>query len=377
LAPSLYIGVISGTSVDGLDIALLQTQPALAIVDGHTRPFDPALRELLLALGQPGPQDLDDLGLADAAFAEAVVTAVRELLASKALAAEDIAAIGCHGQTVRHRPPSAPARRGRLEFPFTMQIGDPNRVVEGTGITTVADFRRRDLAAGGEGAPLAPLFHEALFGRGERERAVLNLGGIGNLSWLPADRRPVRGFDCGPGNALMDHWVARHRQEPQDEGGAWAASGRVLVPLLEQMLADAFVTAAPPKSTGREHFSGDWLDRQLAAYGAAAPADVQATLAEFTARCAIDALQKHHPAVTELIVVGGGRHNAHLLRRLAAQAGNRCRVLTSEALGVDGDSLEAALFAWLAFRTLAGLAVPTATITGARGDRVLGGVYRP
>jgi len=376
LAPSLYIGVISGTSVDGLDIALLETEPTLGILDGHTHPFDPVLRELLLTLGQPGRHDLDELGLADAAFAEAVVAAVKALLESNALGADDIAAIGCHGQTIRHRPPSAPVRRGRLEFPFTMQIGDPNRVVEGTGITTVADFRRRDLAAGGEGAPLAPLFHAALFGRGEHDRAVLNLGGIGNLSWLPADQRPVSGFDCGPGNALMDHWVARHRQEPQDHGGAWAASGRVLTPLLEQMLADPFIAAAPPKSTGREHFSSDWLDRQLVAYGAAAPADVQATLAELTARSAVDALQRHHPAVTELIVVGGGRHNAHLLRRLAAHAGNRCRVLTSETLGVDGDSLEAALFAWLAFQTLAGHAVPTAAITGARGDRLLGGIYR-
>jgi len=381
LAPSLYIGVISGTSVDGLDLALLQTQPALEILDGRTRPFDPALRELLLALGQPGLHDLDQLGVADAAFGDAVAEAVLELLDAHELTGPDIAAIGCHGQTVRHRPPSAPARSGDLERSFSLQLGDPNRVVERTGITTVADFRRRDLAAGGEGAPLAPLFHDVLFGRGDRERAVLNVGGIGNLSWLPAGRDPVSGFDCGPGNALMDSWVTRHRAQPHDHGGAWAASGRVLEPLLQQLLADPFVAAPPPKSTGREYFSSAWLDARLAdhehRHGPAAAADVQATLAEFTARCAIDALQRQHPGVTELIVLGGGRHNVHLLRRLAALAGNGCRVMVSEDVGVDGDSVEAALFAWLAWQTLAGHRVPTAAVTGARGDRLLGGVYRP
>ncbi|MFW6094666.1 MAG: anhydro-N-acetylmuramic acid kinase, partial [Pseudomonadota bacterium] len=273
------------------------------------------------------------------------------------------------GQTVRHRP------SGRE--PFTLQIGDPNRIVEICGITTVADFRRRDLAAGGQGAPLVPLFHAALFRTTSENRAVLNLGGIGNFTFLPAAASaPVTGFDTGPGNALMDDWTLQKRQEPYDPQGEWAASGEVDETLLARLLSDPYLSTPPPKSTGREHFNLSWLNEQLDRHLQGRPVaeqDVQATLCAFTAETVARALESWGGAVDRMVVCGGGRHNRALLAAIAARVD--CPVETSEDHGVDGDSIEAAAFAWLAHQTLNGQPGNEPTVTGARGPRVLGAVY--
>ncbi len=262
-------------------------------------------------------------------------------------------------------------------MPFTLQIGDPNRVAEVTGITTVADFRRRDVAAGGQGAPLVPPFHAALFRSPGEHRAVLNLGGIGNFTLLPADPDvPISGFDTGPGNALMDDWISHARQQPYDHHGDWAASGEVDDVLLERLLGDPYLSAPPPKSTGREYFNLTWLHEQLERHLAdrqTDAADVQATLCAFTAETVARALANWGSQTQRVLVCGGGRHNRTLLAAIAARV--RCPVETTDDHGVDGDSIEAAAFAWLAHQTLNGQSGNEPTVTGARGPRVLGAIY--
>lgn len=293
------------------------------------------------------------------------------LLEEASVKPRGVEAIGCHGQTIRHVPRHARA-------PFTMQIGDPNRIAEHTGITVVADFRRRDLAAGGEAAPLVPAFHAAVFGDA-KARAVLNVGGMANLTLLgPAvagggHAREIGGFDTGPGNVLIDAWALRHLQRPWDEGGAWAAQGIVDERLLAKLLADPWFAEPPPKSTGREHFDEAWLEARMDR--PVAPASAAATLTELTARTAANALHDHASMeVEELLVCGGGRHNRLLMDRLAA-ALPEVEVTTTDARGVDGDWLEGLAFAWLAQQRLGGRAGNVPAVTGARGERVLGGVW--
>lgn len=366
----VYLGAISGTSVDGLDLALVQVARRIDVLAAATRPLPEALRRSLLELGRPGADDLDRLGEADAALGEFIGTAALEFLDSNGQAPSAVTALGSHGQTVRHRPGAA--------HPFTLQIGDPSRIAEVTGITTVADFRRRDMAAGGQGAPLVPPFHAALFRDPGESRAVLNIGGIGNFTLLPADpAAAVTGFDTGPGNALMDDWIARARQRAFDDNGDWAASGQVDESLLQRLLAAPYLTTPPPKSTGREYFNLAWLQAHLDARlreRAIDDADVQATLCAFTAECAVRALVTWGPAdLGRVLVCGGGRHNRALMAALAERLS--CPVEPVETLGVDGDSIEAAAFAWLAHQTLNGLAGNEPAVTGARGPRVLGAVY--
>ncbi len=270
-------------------------------------------------------------------------------------------AIGSHGQTVRHRP-QGPA-------PFTLQIGDPNQIAEITGIVTVADFRRRDLAAGGEAAPLVPPFHASVFGSDTEHRAVLNLGGIGNITILD----PLSGFDTGPGNALLDAWCEQHTGKPFDDAGGWALGGAVISDLLNKLLADPYLHRMPPKSTGKEHYNPTWL-RALLDPGSA-PRDVQRTLVEFTARSAVDAVHRWAPAVRRLLVCGGGRLNRLLMRRLAELS--RCAVETTDDHGWNGDAIEAAAFAWLAHRRLNLEPGNVPRVTGAAGPRILGAVYAP
>jgi len=364
----LFLGAISGTSVDGLDLALVRmTDASVTVLKGHTYSLPEALRQRLLDLGQPGVIDLDLLGAADTALGRFIGDAAVDFIAQAGLGTAEIIAIGSHGQTVRHRPDGPE--------PFTLQIGDPNVIAEVSGITVVADLRRRDIAAGGQGAPLVPPFHRQLFGNLGEPRAVLNIGGIANLTLLPRDpAEPVTGFDTGPGNALMDAWIAACKRLPFDAGGTWSRSGTVNPRLLRQLLDDPYLQKAPPKSTGREYFNLPWLRRQLQ-LAPAAQADVQATLRAFTAETVNLALTRWGIDTRRVIVCGGGRLNQALLDELRSRL---CQpVDTAEEHGVDGDSLEAAAFAWLAHRTLNALAGNAPAVTGAIGPRMLGGVYRP
>jgi anhydro-N-acetylmuramic acid kinase len=292
---------------------------------------------------------------------------VEQLLADTGTAAEAVTAVGAHGQTVRHRP-------GEFDdVGYTLQINNPSLIAELTGIRVVADFRSRDLAAGGQGAPLVPAFHRALFARGDQAVAVLNIGGISNLSLLPAGSGTVLGFDCGPGNALLDHWCQSHIGQPFDRAGQWAASGRVLPDLLARLRADAYFAKAPPKSTGRDLFNPTWLASQLGS-STAAPVDVQATLAELTAVVCASDLQRHGAGSQLLIVCGGGALNQHLLARLQALLPT-VKVVSSADRGLPPQQVEAAAFAWLARSTMRGEAGNLASVTGARGARVLGAIY--
>lgn len=370
MSGQLYLGAISGTSVDGLDLALLEIAQGLRVVCARTVAMPGDLQRALLELGQDQGADLDRLGRTDAHLGAFIGEAALAFLSEQGHEPAQITAIGSHGQTVRHRP--------NLDHPFTLQIGDPNRIAELTGITTVADFRRRDMAAGGQGAPLVPPFHAALFRHAVENRAVLNLGGIGNFTLLPADpQSAVTGFDTGPGNALMDDWIYHSRQQPFDGSGEWAASGTVDEALLERLLSDPWLSAPPPKSTGREHFNLAWLHEQLEAHladGERSAADVQATLCAFTAESVARALQAWGSSTDRVLVCGGGRHNRTLLAAIAERL--RCPVDTTDDHGVDGDSIEAAAFAWLAHQTLNGQAGNEPAVTGARGPRVLGAIYR-
>tara|TARA_A100001037_G_scaffold231722_1_gene210049 strand:+ start:3320 stop:4432 length:1113 start_codon:yes stop_codon:yes gene_type:complete len=363
--PTLYVGAISGTSVDGLDLALLDVSDGIELCASSTATLSPALRESLLALGQPGGDSLDRLGEADQALGRAIGTAVKDFLYNQGVDPKAIAAVGSHGQTVRHRPTAA--------HPFTLQIGDPNQIVETTGITCVADFRRRDMAAGGQGAPLVPPFHAALFRSSDELRVVLNIGGISNITVLPPDATlPVTGFDTGPGNALMDAWNAQNIGTAFDAGGQWANQGKVDGALLSALSADPYLQQSPPKSTGREHYNLPWLAEHSQAAGVSA-VDVQATLLEFTATTIEQAIDRWASPCQRLIVCGGGRHNRALMARLAALIPSA--IFTTDDMGVNGDAVEAAAFAWLAWRTLKGMPGNEPGVTGAVGERVLGAVY--
>lgn len=371
----LYLGLISGTSADGIDVAAVELRGAqVALAAGRTYPWDDRLRAQILRVSQQEPLiSLDELGELETAVADAFAEAALKLVEDFALDRSALRALGSHGQTLRHRP-SGPR-------PFTLQIGDPSRIAERTGFTVVADFRRRDVAAGGQGAPLVPAFHRAVFSAEGEPRAVLNIGGIANLSLLggsalsPVEgaQAPVLGFDCGPGNGLMDAWCLRHRGQAYDAGGAFAAEGEVDPGLLRRLLDDPYLAAPPPKSSGRDRYHLAWLESQMAGVSAA-PADVQATLLEFTAVSIKQALERWQPQGRRVLVCGGGVHNSRLLSRLRALLPGRI-IESTAAHGVDPDFVEAMTFAWLARETLAGRPGNLCEATGARGPRVLGGVW--
>lgn len=371
-----YIGLMSGTSLDGVDgvlVEFLEEKPRVAL--HRSSLFASDLRAKLLALNTPGNNELHRAALAANALARVYATVVADLLAGAGIAAADIRAIGAHGQTVRHRPQEfdADLQLGRPATGYTLQINNPALLAELTRIDVVADFRSRDVAAGGQGAPLVPAFHHEVFGRPGETVAVLNLGGIANLSVLGADAS-VLGFDCGPGNALLDYWSQRHTGQPFDADGAWAASGRVSQPLLDALLAEPYLAKAPPKSTGRDLFNPDWLGARLQGFGAVAAADVQATLTEFTARACAQSVLRHGAQSRSLIVCGGGALNTHLMQRLQAALPQRV-VSSSDAHGLPPLQVEAAAFAWLARKTLRREAGSLPSVTGARGARVLGAIY--
>ncbi len=368
MTAALYLGLISGTSADGIDVALATFNRKPKLLASLTYPYPARLRERILALAQgDGRIALDDLGTLDVEVARAFATATGRLLQREAIAASAIRALGSHGQTVRHRPLGA--------APFTLQLGDPNVIAELTGITTVADFRRRDIAAGGHGAPLAPAFHAAMLARAGGTRIVLNLGGIANITILPADaKKPLRGFDTGPASCLLDAWIERHLDRPFDKNGAFAASGHVDATLLARLLSDPYFAAPPPKSTGREVFHLSWLQAHLRGL-ALAPRDVQATLVALTALSIADAVRAQARDAREVFVCGGGVHNPVLMAALA-EALAPLPVASVATLGIDPDFVEAMTFAWLTRERLESRAVENVyTVTGARGPRVLGGVY--
>jgi anhydro-N-acetylmuramic acid kinase len=360
----LYIGLMSGTSMDGVDgvLADFGTDGAPRVLaDAHV-PMPAALGAELLALNAVGDNELQRAALAGNALARLQAEVVAHLLDSTGTPAAAVRAVGAHGQTVRHRP-------GELDDTgFTLQLNNGALLAEACGIDVVCDFRSRDVAAGGQGAPLVPAFHQAVFG-GVPGRAVLNLGGIANLTLLG---EPLRGFDCGPGNALLDLWCREHTGAPYDADGRWAAAGRVDASLLGRMLADAYFARKPPKSTGRDLFNDAWL-RAMLAGGALAPVDVQATLMELTARAATDALRAHAPATRELLVCGGGALNGALMARLGSTSG--LGVLSTAAAGLPPMQVEATAFAWLARRFCEREAGNHPAVTGAAGPRVLGALY--
>ena len=373
-ATALYLGLMSGTSADGIDVALVGFDEArgrthAALHAARTFAWTPALRARLVALGQGGDcRSLDELGTLDVQVADAFADAALALLDEAGVAPARVRALGSHGQTIRHRPAGA-ASDGR--HPFTLQIGDAHRLAERTGLTTVADFRRRDVAAGGHGAPLLPGLHAALLHDAGEARAVLNLGGIANLTLLPASG-PVRGFDTGPANALLDAWCERHTGAPFDADGAFAAGGAIDAALLARLRAEPWFALPPPKSTGREQFHLGWLQAHLDP--PPAPRDVQATLLELTATTIADALRAQQPETRRVLVCGGGVHNPVLLARLAAQLPGV--IVESTALhGVDPDFVEAMGFAWLARQALLGRPGNLPAVTGARGPRVLGAIH--
>lgn len=361
-ASSLFVGLMSGTSLDGIDAVLAEIGEHDIHVRAHARQaFPDDLRAELFALCVPADNEIDRASLAGNRLACLYASATHEVLAAAGVAPRAVRAIGCHGQTVRHRP-----ERG-----YTVQIGNPALLAELTAITVVADFRSRDVAAGGQGAPLVPTFHATVFGSPDEDRAVLNLGGIANATLLARDGT-VRGFDTGPGNCLLDLWIQRARDQRFDAGGAWAAGAAPDPRLLERLLEEPFFAQAPPKSSGRELFNAAWLERRVDS--ALSPQVVQATLLELTARSASSAILEHAPSVTRVIVCGGGTHNDALLSRLAALLAPR-PVETSDAWGLDAEQVEAAAFAWLAERALAGQPTGLPGVTGARAARVLGAIY--
>lgn len=364
MIPSHYIGLMSGTSLDGVDAVLVDlagARPRL-IADLHVA-FDAPLRRELLALNARGGGELERAALAGNALAQRYAQAVAGVLAAAKMPASAVRAIGCHGQTVRHRP----------EQGFTIQIGNAALLAELTGLRVVADFRGRDVAAGGQGAPLAPAFHAAVFADAAEDRAALNLGGIANLSFLPRDGA-VTGFDSGPGNCLLDLWAARHLGKSHDADGAWASGGQPVPALLERLLAAPYFAVPPPKSTGRDLFNTAWLEGMLT--GGEEPQAVQATLLELTARSVADALARHGRGARRVIVCGGGARNGALMRRLAGLVAPAA-LEPSDRHGIDPQLVEATAFAWLAKCALEEAPGNLPAVTGARGPRVLGAVYPP
>lgn len=361
---------MSGTSTDGVDAVLARfdgTATKIELQGHHHIPFEPGLRQDLLSLNHAGADELHRAALAANRISRIYGDAVAALMQASGLARQSIVAIGAHGQTVRHRP-------GEFDgLGYTLQLFNGALLAELTGIDVVCDFRSRDVAAGGQGAPLVPAFHHALFGRPGRRLAVLNLGGIANLTLLDG-AGGVAGFDCGPGNVLLDHWAHRHLGVDHDENGHWASGGQADSGLLELMLGDPYFSAPPPKSTGRDRFNAEWLDAQLGLASGQrrlAPRDVQATLAELTACSAAQALMSHLPDPDELLLCGGGTFNADLCRRIARQL-PRTKVRSTADAGVPPMRVEAAAFAWLAYRHRRHLAGNCPQVTGARGDRILG-----
>ena len=361
-----YIGLISGTSMDGIDAALVAFgDHSVDIAAANTYAYPPKLRKQLIAIArQPESCTADVLGTLDHWVGECFRDAALALIGDTEQDVRSIRAIGSHGQTVRHRPDK--------DRPFTLQIGNASIIAKGTGLTCVADFRSADIALGGQGAPLAPPFHEWLFRRDNTDRCVLNIGGIANVTVLPSGRGGISGFDTGPGNTLLDAWSRSHRNTPYDDRGQWAASGKTDERLLKRMLADPYFLKPPPKSTGFEYFNDVWLGSHVNEEHLAA--DVQSTLCDLTARSVASAIESHAPRTTEVLVCGGGVHNDELLTRLDTEL-SRVAVTSTGAHGLNPDWVEASAFAWLAMRSVQDRPGNAPGVTGASREAVLGAIH--
>ncbi len=366
--PQLYIGLMSGTSADAIDAALVNLQSTPQLIAQHTLPLPQNIRQQIHSLSLPSNNEIDRMGSLDMELGQLFAQTSLELLAKAGVSASHITAIGSHGQTIRHRPPGSP------EGTFTLQIGDPNLIAELTGITTIADFRRRDMAAGGQGAPLVPAFHRAIFHAVGKDRVIVNIGGMANITWLPA-QGVVSGFDTGPGNVLMDSWIAEHLGQSYDQDGAWAASGQICATLLGELLNTPYFKIPAPKSTGRESFNRAWLEDHLRnSLSTPTPADIQATLLELTATTIADSIKGLSRGLKEIFVCGGGAYNTVLMQRLT-QLMPWDTVASTAALGVDPQWIEAMAFAWLAQQTLNHRTGNLCEVTGAKREVILGGVY--
>lgn len=362
---SLFIGLMSGTSLDGVDGVLVDFWAgATRTMSAAYVPFSAELRAELMALQAASENELEREALAANQLAERYAECVRKLLEAADMKAADVRAVGVHGQTIRHRP----------ELGFTRQTNNPALLAELCGIDVIADFRSRDIAAGGQGAPLVPAFHHALFGGKGKTQVLANIGGIGNITVLNADGS-VTGFDTGPGNVLMDLWIGRHQGKEYDEDGAWAASGKEIPSLLKEMLSEPYFALPAPKSTGRDLFHADWLDARLKNYADASPEDVMATLTRLTAVSLADAIKATGAGAEAVYLCGGGAYNGTLKRMLSAELGEAVQVKTTDALGVPPNRVEAMAFAWLAHRFDERQPGNLPAVTGARGDRILGALY--
>jgi anhydro-N-acetylmuramic acid kinase len=368
---SYYVGLMSGTSADAIDAALVECAPTPHLIASHSRSLPAETRHQIHALCAEGTNEIDRMGNLDIELGQLFAKTVKELLETSGTTPADVIAIGSHGQTIRHRPPGSAYG---LKNPFSLQIADPNTIAQLTGITTVADFRRRDLAAGGQGAPLVPAFHRAVFHSASQDRVVINLGGMANITWLPKSGE-VGGFDTGPGNVLLDGWIHKQRGIPFDANGAWASSGKVHQALLTELLRHPFFALTPPKSTGREDFHLDWLESHLDKLSPIiAPEDIQATLLQLTSQSIADQICKLSSTSRELIVCGGGAYNQALLAVLQSALPND-KVVSSKDFGIAPEWIEAMAFAWLAEQTLAHKPGNLRAVTGACQEVILGGVY--
>jgi len=363
---------MSGTSADSIDAALVDFSGKQPQLKHYIElPLADSVRQQILTLMQPGDDEIERLGRLDHQLGHAFAQAVQALLSASSTPASHIRAVGSHGQTLRHRPP------GTTQHPFTLQIGDANIIAEETGICTIADFRRRDIAAGGQGAPLVPAFHQAVFSSAEESRVIANIGGISNITLLTGNR--LQGFDTGPGNTLMDAWTHEQQGERYDHDGQWASTGRANRELVEQLLQHDFFQLMPPKSTGREDFNLNWLKQQVELLDSPLQAaDVQASLLEVTAQSLVGGIKQQAPNTEAIYLCGGGAFNSQLLKCIettAQSAGLKLTVRTTSALGIAPESVEATAFAWLAQQTLENLPGNNPATTGARREVILGGVY--
>lgn len=365
MAGALFIGLMSGTSLDGVDAALVEFDNTHKphVLQTHFLAYPSELRKLILALQHPTENELETTAILANTLAKLYADAVKQLLTLQKLASNDITAIGCHGQTIRHRP----------ELGFTLQIGNPSLLAELTAITVVADFRSRDIAAGGQGAPLVPAFHQAVFAHPTINRAVINIGGIANITYL-ANNRSLIGFDSGPGNMLLDAWIKQHKNLNYDANGAWASTGKLIAPLLSAMLAEPYLALKPPKSTGRDLFNDEWLSQHLLGI-CYAPEDVAFTLVLFTAHTIHQSIVLNCDGVDEIFICGGGAHNAFLMQQLQSLLGG-IKVATTDQLDIGIDWVEAIAFAWLAKLCLNQKTASLPKVTGAKGARILGAIYQ-
>lgn len=364
----LYIGLMSGTSVDGIDAVLVDfTLSSAMIVATHYYPYPQALRKKIHDLCIPGDNEIERLGELDVILGKEFAKAVNTLLKNHGIESHCIKAIGSHGQTIRHYP--------KREHCFTLQIGDPNIIASETGITTIADFRRKDMAHGGQGAPLVPAFHQKIFSSPEVNRVIVNIGGIANITLLPKDSsESIIGFDTGPGNTLLDAWIQLHQKELHDKNGEWSAQGKVQPALLKQMLEDAYFQLSPPKSTGKEYFNLAWLQNHLHTFKKEiSSVDVQTTLVELTAQSIIDAI-KNYFSCGEILICGGGAHNTFLISRLCELA-LPFNVSSTQKHAIHPDWVEATAFAWLAKQTINQQTGNLPSVTGAKKAAILGGLY--